>query len=380
MKKSLLISLSVFALTGLILFTNKQLVPGLGSPSTQVVQANFGKAKKPAPPKKPVQKPTQTTSVRQFKAIGVYCTAWIAGSKRMEDLIQFVKSTHSNAIVIDMKDDLGMLSYQSSVPLAQEIGSTSKRISNLKTLIARLKQEKIYLIARQVVFKDPLLATKHTEIAVKNKNGGLWHDRKGMIWVDPNCEKVWKYNLDISKEIIGMGFDEIQYDYVRFLSDGKISQAVYPYSKGDKKEDVIRNFLLYAKKDINALGVPLAADIFGLVLTFPHDNNIGQKLEKICEGVDIICPMVYPSHYPRGTFDIPVPDLKPYETINFAMKDGLKRVPLTKVKYRPWIQDFNLGSKYGREQVQAQIKSLKDNGVDEYLIWNPSNKYDPGKY
>jgi hypothetical protein len=313
-------------------------------------------------------------------AVGIYCTSWIAGSKRIEELISFIKATKMNAIVIDIKDDTGMLSYQSSIPLAQEIGASSKRIPNLKNLVARLKQENIYPIARQVVFKDPLLAAKHSEIAVKSKAGGLWRDRKGMVWVDPNCEKVWKYNLDIAKEVIAIGFSEIQFDYVRFLSDGKISQAVYPYSKGEAKEDVIRNFLLYTKNEINALGVPLSADIFGLVLTYPHDNNIGQKLEKLAAAVDILCPMVYPSHYPKNSFNIAKPDLHPYEIINQAMQDGLSRIKNTNVKFRPWLQDFNLGSRYGREQIQAQIRALKDNGITEYLIWNPGNHYDRSKY
>ncbi|HYH01785.1 MAG TPA: putative glycoside hydrolase [Bacillota bacterium] len=383
MKKTLLISLSALLLVVVVFVVTKQMSFFKNRTNQPAVASKAKiKANVPAPGKQSAPEETsKQPDPAEIKAIGIYTTAWVAGStKRMDELIQFIKDTKMNSIVIDIKDDTGMLSYPSTVPLAQEIGATSKRIPNLKELVARLKKENIYTIARQVVFKDPLFATKHTEIAVRDKNGSFWRDRKGMIWVDPHSEKVWKYNLDIAKEAIAMGFSEIQFDYVRFLSDGKISNAVYPFSKGELKEDVIRNFLLYTKKDINALGVPLSADIFGLVLTFPHDNNIGQKLEKIAEGVDIICPMVYPSHYPKGTFDIKVPDLKPYEVIDFAMKDGIKRVPLSKVKYRPWIQDFDLGSSYGRDQIQAQIKALKDNGIEEYLIWNPRNRYDASKY
>jgi hypothetical protein len=381
LKKSFLIGLSVLLMAILLVILDKKCITTFKLIPTKPARTVTSEVSKPAKPVLPEKLPeNRVKSTVPSKIMGIYSTSWIAGSRRMEQLIQFIKETHINAIVIDVKDDTGVISYPSSVPLAQEIGATSKRVPGIKELVARLKQENIYTIARIVVFKDPILAKKHLEIAVKNKGGGLWRDRKGMVWVDPNCEKVWKYNLDIAKEAIAMGFSEVQFDYVRFLSDGKISQAVYPYSKGDSKEDVIRNFLLYAKKDINALGVPLSADIFGLVLTVPDDLNIGQKLEKIADAVDIISPMTYPSHYPKGTFGIAQPDLHPYEVIDQAIKDGLKRLANRKVKIRPWLQDFNLGSQYGRKQVQDQIKALADNGIYDYLFWNPNNHYDASKY
>lgn len=312
---------------------------------------------------------------------GIYSTSWVAGSKRIESIIDFINRSKINTVVIDVKDDTGIISFPSEVPLAREIGAGSKRIANLKELLARLKQAKIYAIARIVVFKDPLLAKKHPEIAVQDKNGGLWQDRKGMIWVDPNNRTVWKYNLDIAKEAINLGFDEIQFDYVRFLSDGLLRNCVYPYSKGQKKEDVIRDFLLYARKDINAMGVPLSADIFGLVLSIPDDLNIGQKLEKIAEAVDYISPMVYPSHYPKGSFGYKEPNQYPYEIVNKAIQDGNKRLKGSTTKFRPWLQDFDLGfPPYRSEQLAAQIKALEDNGVHDFLFWNPSNRYDLEKY
>jgi hypothetical protein len=384
-KRKIIMAVAILFTGILIIFTGWKTIPLLQTlhkqPAQPIIAPAQSETKAPSPTATartaPQPKPGQP---KKFKAIGIYSTSWIAGSERVKELISFIKAAKMNAIVIDIKDDTGMLSYPFNVPLAQEIGATSRRIANLPELLVHLKQENIYPIARQVVFKDPLLATKHLEIAVKNKNGGIWRDRKRMVWVDPNCKKVWKYNLDIAKEAIAMGFSEIQFDYVRFLSDGKISQAVYPYSQGEAQEDVIRNFLLYAKKKINALGAPLSADIFGLILSYPHDNNIGQKLEKLATAVDILCPMVYPSHYPKNSLNIEIPDLHPYEIIDRALKDGLKRVQNTKVKFRPWLQDFNLGSSYGRRQIQAQIQALKDNGIHEYLMWNPRNRYDITKY
>ncbi len=329
-------------------------------------------------------KPVTMQALRKFAVPqplrGVYSTAWIAGSQKIDDIISFMKKANLNSLVIDVKDDTGIISFPSEIPLAKEIGARSYRISKLKELVARLRKENIYTIARIVVFKDPLLAQKHTELAVLDKNGGLWRDFKGMIWVDPNNPKVWKYNLDVAKEAVELGFNEIQFDYVRFVSDGKINRCVYPSSKGAPKEDVIRDFLLYAKKDLNAMGVPVSADIFGLVLSVPDDNNIGQKLEKIMTAVDFISPMVYPSHYPKGYFNINEPNLHPYEVVNNSMKDVLRRMPNSQAKIRPWLQDFNLGVHYGRPELNAQIKALSDNGVHDWIFWNPSNRYDASKY
>ena len=292
----------------------------------------------------------------------------------------FIKRTEVNTLVIDIKDDTGIISFPSNLPLAQEIAAGSNRISNLKELLFRLKKENIYTIACIVVFKDPLLATKHPEMAVKDKNGGLWHDRKGMIWVDPYNRQVWKYNLDLAKETVKLGFSEVQFDYVRFLSDGKINNCVYPYFDGKTKEDTIHDFLASCRKDLNAMGALVSADIFGLVLSVPDDLNIGQNLEKIADAVDIISPMVYPSHYPTGSFGYKVPNLYPYEVVFRALQDGTKRLPANKGKFRPWLQDFNLGNTYGRAQLADQIRALEDNGVHDWLFWNPRNVYDISKY
>lgn len=383
----ILIMLVAFTVFGTGLFNRELARPVNQNSSVQNFTSNQNNDGLPLTktPELNLEKQSQTSSIKKFQTpdriFGVYSTSWVAGSSRIDSLIAFIKQTKINAIVIDVKDDTGFICYPSEVPLAREIGAVSKRIANLKDLLARLKQEKIYTIARIVVFKDPLLAQKHPDFAVKDKNGGLWRDRKGMVWVDPHNRMVWKYNLDIAKEVINLGFDEIQYDYVRFLSDGLLRNCVYPYSRGEKKEDVIRDFLLYSKKDINALGVPLSADIFGLVLSVSDDLNIGQKLEKIAEAVDYISPMVYPSHYPKGSFGYDQPNRYPYEIVSKAMQDAIKRLNGNPAKIRPWLQDFDLGfPPYRSEQLAAQIKALEDNGVHDFLFWNPSNKYELDRY
>ncbi len=358
---------------------SSRLLATLRTPNYLNLDKKFFQLKPPSPATAPPVAKVSQKRPSPKPITGIYCTSWIAGhSKRINEIIDLLKTSDKiNALVIDVKDATGKITYQSQVPLAKKIKAGSNRAPKLKALVARLKEANIYPIARIVVFKDPLLAKAHRKTAVRSKRGGIWKDRKGKIWVDPHNRQVWQYNIDIAKEAVEMGFAEIQFDYVRFLSDGRISDCVYPFSKGEKKEDVIANFLLTAKKEINALGVPISADIFGLVTSIPNDLNIGQNLEKIANAVDFICPMVYPSHYPRGTFKIKKPDLQPYEVVYEAMKRGVARLEKinSKAKFRPWLQDFSLGNPYGVEQIQAQIKALNDNGIDEWLFWNPRNKY-----
>jgi hypothetical protein len=314
---------------------------------------------------------------------GVYATAWMAGSSKwFPRIIKFIDETEVNSLVIDVKDDTGTLSYVSEIPLAKEIGASVKKISHPKEMIATLREHRIYPIARIVVFKDPFLAKNKPEWAVKNKNGELWKDRKGLNWVDPHQKLVWKYLIDIAKEAISLGFQEIQFDYIRFTSDGDIKQCVYPYDSGQPHEDVIRDFLQYARNELKPYQVPISADIFGLTTSADADLGIGQRFEKIAASVDIVCPMVYPSHYALGSFGYRNPDLHPYETVLRGVGDAKKR--LTKAnsttQLRPWLQDFSLGNRYSRAEVQAQIKAINDAGVKEWIFWNPSCRYSNEKY
>jgi len=312
---------------------------------------------------------------------GIYATGWMAGSSKwFPRLVQFIEETQVNSIVIDIKDDEGTLSYRSKVRLANEIGADAAKIKDPWMLMRVLNEHGIWPIARIVVFKDPFLARKRPDLAVRSKSGGLWHDRKGMTWVDPNNRSVWSYNVAVAKEAVALGFREVQFDYVRFASDGQISDCVYPFSDGTKKEDIIREFLAYARGILRPLGVAVSADIFGLVTSAHDDLGIGQQLEKVAESVDIISPMVYPSHYAHGSFGLSEPDLQPYETVLRGLTDARKRLEGTSVQIRPWLQDFSLENHYGREQVQAQIRAVHDAGLKEWIFWNPSNRYDAAKY
>ncbi len=315
---------------------------------------------------------------------GVYLTAWMTGSSRfLERMVQFTAQTEINAVVIDVKDDTGTLSYPSRVELAHAIGADWRKYDPQKVL-ALLKQHAIYPIARIVVFKDPYLAQHRNGLAVRSARGGLWRDFKGLCWVDPYNKAVWDYNVAVAKEAAAYGFKEIQFDYVRFTSDGPLKDCVYPGNDGRVKSDVIRDFLKYAYRQLSPLGVKVSADVFGLTCSAQDDLGIGQVLEKVAEGVDVISPMVYPSHYRKGEYNLPDPDRAPYQTVHQSMKDALRKLakldPDHPVTLRPWLQDFSLRNHYGRAELLAQIKAVEDAGIHQYIFWNPANTYDKSKY
>lgn len=319
-----------------------------------------------------------------LKVKGIYLTSWMTGSSKfLNQIVDFIAKTEINAVVIDVKDDTGVISYPSSVPLAKSIGSALRKFDPVKVLNL-MEKNNIYPIARIVVFKDPFLAKKRTDLAVQSSKGGLWQDKLGLYWVDPYNKAVWEYNVAIAKEAASLGFKEVQFDYVRFTSDGPTQYCRYPGVDNRLKADVIRDFLQYAYQELNPLGVKVSADVFGFVCTAQDDLSIGQFLEKLAPHVDILCPMVYPSHYPNGSYGIADPDNEPYKTIFHGLTVAKKRLeamnPEPKVILRPWLQDFSLRHVYKRDQLLAQIKAVNDAGFQEFIFWNPSNKYDLKKY
>ena len=357
--------------------TGKKAV-GANAPQALAARKETTPAPRPAREAVPPLVWTKPENVR-----GVYATGWMAGStKWLDRMIQFIDRTEINSLVVDVKDDTGTLSYPSEVALARESGASMTKIADPRALLAKLHARRIYPIARIVVFKDPLLAKYKPEWAVRDTGGGLWQDRKGLNWVDPNNRGVWDYVIAIAKEAAAMGFQEIQFDYVRFTSDGDLKRCVYPFSDGKLKQDVIQEFLQYARAELKPYRIPVSADIFGLTTSAPDDLGIGQYFEKIAASVDVVCPMVYPSHYALGTFGLKNPDLNPYKTVYHGVSDAKKRLLKSgeAAKLRPWLQDFSLGNYYGREQIQAQIKAVMDAGVSEWIFWNPSCRYQTEKY
>lgn len=304
---------------------------------------------------------------------GIYLTGWTAGTRhRFSQLVAMVDRTDLTAMVIDVKDD-GQVSYDVDVPLAKKIHA-SRHMYKVDKMMAIVNQHHIWPIARIACMRDTPLAEARPDLAVQDAHGHVWHDKTHHAWLNPYKQEVWDYNVDIALDAIKHGFKEIQFDYVRFPSEGNLSALQYPGKPpGSKREDQIVAFMKYAHEKIRAQGAWFSADVFGLTSLVKNDEGIGQKFQKVVANVDYLSPMVYPSHYNKYEYNIPNPNREPYKIITLSVGDAIKRMKEVKTdcKLRPWIQDFSLyGVTYGPAQVKAEIKALSDLGIHDYLLWN----------
>ena len=316
---------------------------------------------------------------------GLYVNRWAALGRKITDLIRVAKRTEINALVIDVKDDRGFLLYRSDVPLAHEIGADTAdghllSRSKLRAILDTLMAHHIYPIARIVVAKDPLLAQKKLDLAIKRKSDlKPWLDKNGNPWLDPHQPVVGKYAADLALEAYGLGFSEVQFDYVRFPDEKRlITETVYPLANGRSRAQVIREQLGFLRRILKPRGIPVTADVFGLTATDTTDMGIGQKWEMFIDQVDVVLPMVYPSHFARGTYKYRNPNAHPYATIDRVLKDVIARTDSIPNAARiiPWYQDFTLGSPhYYAAEIRAQKKAGYDNGFQSWILWNPKSNY-----
>jgi hypothetical protein len=313
---------------------------------------------------------------------GLHVTGWVAGLKgRFGKLIDMIDRTQLNAVAIDVKDD-GQVSYPVDVPLVKDVKNADLKMFNVDKVLALLNAHHIFPIARIACFRDTPLAEAHPELAVHDAQGRVWHDRTRHAWLNPYKRENWDYNVDIALDAVKHGFKEVQFDYVRFASEGNLSTLVYDGKpKGSLREDQIAAFMKYARDKVHAAGAWFSADVFGLTSKVKNDEGIGQKFQKVVQDVDYLCPMCYPSHYAYGEYHMPDPNKEPYKTITLSVGDAKKRLVGLKCKLRPWIQDFSLRHvHYGPAEVKAQIKALNDLGIHEYLVWNAACKYQESAY
>lgn len=326
---------------------------------------------------------------------GIFVTGAVAGTENtMPELTQMVEDSSLNAMVIDVKNDAGEVTYKMGLPLSQEIGAEVRYVSDMPQLIRHLKEKGIYLIARIVAFKDPVLAEQKPEYAVKNADGSVFHDNNGLAWVNPYNEEVWDYLIDLSRQAAALGFDEIQYDYIRFSTAEGISEADFgSESEGKTRQDAINGFLTKAYETLAPMGVYVSADVFGTIICNESDGRlIGQDYVEMAKHCDYICPMVYPSHYVEHAYGIAVPDAKPYDLIYAAVADGESKLNEAReadasahiAKQRPWLQAFTATWVKGHiiyrgKQLRDQVAGAADAGVQEWLLWNASNDYDKVK-
>jgi len=315
---------------------------------------------------------------------GLYVNRWAAIGSKMWDLLDIAKRTEINALVIDVKDDRGLMLYHSNVPLAREIGADTTypmSYNRVRSLLDSLRAHRVYPIARIVVAKDPLLADRKREWAIHRKDDSskVWLDRNGKPWLDPTNPEVWKYAADLSEEAVRLGFSELQFDYVRFPDEDRvIDEGLYARMEGRVRAAVIRDQLAYLRSLVKPLGVPMTIDVFGLTATDSTDMGIGQRWEMFVDRADVVLPMNYPSHFARGTYGLSNPNAKPYKTIGRALEDAKRRTEgiAGAAKIIPWYQDFTLGApRYTADLVRAQIQSGYDSGFPSWILWNPRSSY-----
>ncbi|OHA20338.1 MAG: hypothetical protein A2849_01010 [Candidatus Taylorbacteria bacterium RIFCSPHIGHO2_01_FULL_51_15] len=346
----------------------------------------------------------------------IYMTSCVVGTPSFRhDLVSLVEETEINSLVIDIKDYSGMLSFTPKGEALKEFISTRCMAPDMQEFIQTLHEKGIYVIGRITVFQDPFLAKRRPDLAVKKaSNGTTWQDYKGISFTDPGAEEVWKHIVDISKEAYAIGFDELNFDYIRFPSDGPMSDIAFPWSESRKKADVLEDFFAYLSKELRPMGIVLSADLFGMTTTNTDDLNIGQVLERAAPHFDYIAPMVYPSHYPPRFNGWANPNEYPYDVVKFSMGSAVKRflatstpvalrgvepiasttLPQSSVagqapllypkeswnpeKLRPWLQDFDYGGNYDIAEVKAQITAVYDAGLTSWMLWAPSNRYTKG--
>lgn len=336
----------------------------------------------------------------------IYMTACVATMPSFrEKLVHIADTTEVNSIIIDVKDFSGTIAFTPTDPLLKDNAGNGCRTKDLREFVAELHGKGIYAIARITVFQDPYYTKAHPELAVhKKSDGSVWKDKKGLSFVDVSAKLYWDYIVALGKESYAMGFDELNFDYVRFPSDGDMKDIESTWSKGMTKPEALEHFFSYLHEALSPIGAKLSADLFGMTATNNDDLNIGQVLERAMPYFDYVSPMVYPSHYPPHFNGWLNPNDHVYDVVHFSMSRAVVRAEATttpvlhfggervgtstpaiytkeaydKNKLRPWLQDFSYGGVYGATEVRAQIQATYDSGLNSWFLWDPKNVYTKG--
>jgi hypothetical protein len=286
-----------------------------------------------------------------------------------------MKKDGLNTIELDLKDESGNVTFTKGAPALAKQDGAAVRYFDPQEVVGKVHKAGMYLIGRVVSFEDPITATAHPNLAIHTSSGGLWHNNGGLAWLNPYSHAAWKYDVDVGVAGAKAGFDEIQFDYVRFPSDGDLSLIRYPGKHGQPMDDTVAAFLRYAVKRLHPLGVRVSADVFGLAAT--HDLGIGQHPGQVGEVVDAIYPMTYPSHYTAGEFNLPDPNAAPGPTVSHSLTDFDTQTSGGRAVIIPWLQDFSLGLTYTPADVAAQIAAARAHHTGGYMLWNAGGVYTP---
>jgi hypothetical protein len=323
--------------------------------------------------------PPVRVKLSSIKPKALYLSFFGIGSRALrEPALHLMKSSELNAVVIDVKGDRGLIAYKSAIPLATQVGAQKIiTIKDLEALVRSLHNQGIYAIARIVVFKDNPLAQARADLAVWTRNGKLWRDREQLAWADPFKREVWEYNIEVAVEAAQAGFDEIQFDYVRF-PDARGLVLSMPNTE-ENRVRAINGFLREARTRLAPYNIFLTADVFGYVCWNLDDTDIGQRLEELMLHLDYLSPMLYPSGFKYGIPGYRNPVAYPYEIVHLSLKRAWERTTLPPIRFRPWLQAFRDYAfdrrAFTGKEIRAQIKAAEDFGSDGWMLWNPRNRY-----
>ncbi len=342
---------------------------------------------------KPVLIPTHIKTPVPVKAI--YMSQCVVGTRDFRNkLVKLINETELNSVVIDIKDFTGYISFNTDNPKLTGAVSSDCGAVDMPEFIDSLHKKDIYVIGRVTTFQDPRMSKLRPELAVRKlSDGGVWQDYKGLSFIDVGAKEHWDYIATIAEEAYKIGFDEINFDYIRYPSDGNMKDTDFTLSVGKTKPEKLEEFFSYLYDRLHPQGIVTSADLFGMVTTNHDDLGIGQVLERALPHFDYVAPMVYPSHYPKTFNGWADPNKYPYELIKFVMTSAVDRAKLMDAdeptttpklsvdsykKLRPWLQDFDYGGNYDIPEVKAQIQATYDSGLDSWMLWAPSNVYTAG--
>jgi hypothetical protein len=286
-----------------------------------------------------------------------------------------MKKDGLNTIELDLKDESGNVTFTKGAPVLAMKDGAARRYFDPSEVVGKVHKAGMYLIGRVVSFEDPITSRAHPELAIHTSDGSLWHTNGGLGWLNPYSKAAWKYDVDVGVAAAKAGFDEIQFDYVRFPSDGDLSLIRYPGKHTQPMDDTVAAFLRYAAKRLHPLGVRISADVFGLSAS--HDLGIGQHPGQIGEVVDAVYPMTYPSHYTAGEYNLPDPNAAPGPTVSHSLTDFQTQLSGGKAVIVPWLQDFSLGLTYTPADVAAQVAAARAHHTGGFMLWNAAGVYTP---
>jgi hypothetical protein len=371
-------------------------------PKVSFVRDAMGSTSSPQAIIEKPQAPSVTHVKTPVPVKAIYMTQCAAGTPSFrESLVKLIDTTELNAIVIDIRDYTGKIAFPTENPALKEYVSDECGANDMRAFVQALHDKNIYVIGRITVFQSPAYTKVHPDEAVQKVGGGVWKDHKGLAFVDVSAKPYWDNVVELSKESYAIGFDELNYDYIRFPSDGDMKAAVYAWDPGRPKQEALESFFKYLHENVKPIGVVMSADLFGMTATNYDDLNIGQVLERALPYFDYIDPMVYPSHYPTGFNGYKNVNANSYNIVHFSMSKAVARTVATTTsigsfaytrigtstpavyskpsypasKMRPWLQSFDYPVTYTPAMVAEQIKANEDAGLDSYLFWDPANKY-----